>query len=149
MATALQFGLVTLPFAAVAAWRTWIHAKRRCELGTSGWQGVGEAGGCGLVAVLILLGPAILSHPTLAMPLLLVYGAFAVLIGLLIGTLLRGTAVMVLKLTESAAVASSMTGDARRPAGRRASTTNCSRRRASWTLRFIRNVARAGFAAMA
>ena len=104
MATALQFGLVTLPFAAVAAWRTWIHAKRRRELGTSGWQGVGEAGACGLLAVLVLLGPGILSHPTLAMPFLLVYGAFAVLIGLLIGTLLRGTAVMVLKLTEPIAL---------------------------------------------
>ena len=104
MATALQFGLVTLPFAAVAAWRTWIHAKRRRELGTSGWQGVGEAGACGLLAVLVLLGPGILSHPTLAMPFLLVYGAFAVLIGLLIGTLLRGIAVMVLKLTVPAAL---------------------------------------------
>ncbi len=100
MATALQFGVVTLPFAVVAAWRTWIHAKRRRELGTSGWRGVGEAGACGLATVLVVLSPGILSHPILVAPYFLAYGAYAVLGGLLIGLLLRASALIVLKLTE-------------------------------------------------
>jgi len=100
IATALQFGVVTLPFAVVAAWRTWVHAKRRRHLGTSGWQGVAEAGACGLVTLLVLLTPGILSRPTQAAPFVIVYGVFAVVLGLLIGLLLCASALIVLKLTE-------------------------------------------------
>jgi hypothetical protein len=100
IATAVMFSAVMLPFAAVAAWRTWIHAKRRRELGTSGWRGVGEAGACGLVTVLVVLTPGIFRHPTLAAPYLLVYGAYAVFCGLLIGLLLRVSALVVLRVAE-------------------------------------------------
>ena len=100
MATARQFAFVMLPFAAVAAWRTWVHAKRRLALGTSGWRGVGEAGACGLVSVLVVTMPGILTHPAQAVPYVLALGAYAVLCGLLIGLLLRMSALIVLKLTE-------------------------------------------------
>jgi len=103
MATALRFGIVTLPFAVVAAWRTWVHAKRRRVLGTSGWQGVAEAGACGPAAILIVLIPLMLSRPThvaQVAPFVLAYAVLAALCGLLIGLLLRVSALIVLKLTE-------------------------------------------------
>lgn len=100
MATALKSGVVMLPFAVVAAWRTWIHAKRRVELGTSGWRGVGEAGACGLATLLILVTPRILSQPPLVTPFVLVYALLAAFCGLLLGLMLRASALIVLKLTE-------------------------------------------------
>jgi hypothetical protein len=99
LATTFRFGIVMVPFAVVAAWRTWVHAKRRRELGTSGWQGVRDAGACGLVAVLVVMTPGILTHPAQAMPYVLGLGAYAVLFGLLIGLLLRASAIIVLKVT--------------------------------------------------
>jgi hypothetical protein len=100
MATALRFGFVMLPFAAVAAWRTWVHARRRLELGTSGWQGVGEAAACGLATLLVVAAPGILSHPTQAPLSIVAYGWLAALCGLLVGLLLRISAVIVLTVTE-------------------------------------------------
>ncbi len=100
VATALQFGFVMLPFAALAAWRTWVHARRRLELGTSGWQGVGEAGACGLATLFVLMLPGILRHPIQALPYILVYGGLAALTGLLVGLLLRISAVIALKVTK-------------------------------------------------
>lgn len=99
-ATALQFGFVMLPFAALAGWRTWVHARRRLELGTSGWQGVVEAGACGLATLLVILLPGIFSHPLQALPYIVGYGGLAALCGLLVGLLLRTAAVIVLKVTE-------------------------------------------------
>jgi hypothetical protein len=100
MGTALQFGFVMLPFAALAAWRTWVHARRWRERGGSGWQGVGEAGACGLATLLVVLAPRILSHLNQVTPTIFGYGGLATLMGLLIGLLLRTSAVIVLKLTE-------------------------------------------------
>lgn len=100
MSTMFNFGVVMLPFAAVAAWRTWIHAKRRRVLGTGGWHGVGEAGACGLLPVLVVLAPGFFRDPALATPYVLTYGTFAALGGLAIGLLLRASALIVLKATE-------------------------------------------------
>ena len=100
IATALKFGVVMLPFAVVAAWRTWVHARRRREFGASGWQGVRDAGACGLAAVLIVMTPGIFTHPAQALPYVLGLGVYAVPCGLLIGLLLRASALIVLKLTE-------------------------------------------------
>jgi hypothetical protein len=61
--TAFQLGLVMLPFALLAAWRTWVHAKRWLEFGTSGWEGVGEAAACGLATLLVMLLPGIPRAP--------------------------------------------------------------------------------------
>ena len=99
-ATALQFGFVMLPFAAVAAWRTWVHARRRLELGRSGWQGVVEAGACGLATLLVMLLPGILSHPIQALPYIVAHGGLAALCGLLVGLLLRTSAVIVLNVMD-------------------------------------------------
>jgi hypothetical protein len=99
--TALQFGLVTLPFALLAAWRTWVHAKRWLECGTSGWEGVGEAAACGLATLLVMLLPGILEHPIQALPYIVAYGGLASILGLLVGLLLRATAVTVLKLAKA------------------------------------------------
>jgi hypothetical protein len=99
-ATALQFGLVILPFAGLAVWRTWVHAKRWRDAGTRGWQGVAEAAACGLATLLVLLLPGMLTHPIQVLPYVVGGGWLAVLIGLLVGLLLRTTAVMVLKVTQ-------------------------------------------------
>ena len=64
------------PFALLAAWRTWVHA-RRWRSGSPGrsLRGVAEAGACGLgVAVLILLRPSI-ERPTQGPPYLIFVAA--------------------------------------------------------------------------
>jgi hypothetical protein len=98
--TALQFGLVMLPFAALALWRTWVHAKRWRDVGTRGWQGVAEAAACGLATLLIFLLPGMLTHSIQMLPYLVSGGGLAALMGLLVGLLLRTTALIVLKVRQ-------------------------------------------------
>jgi hypothetical protein len=94
-----QIGLALLPFAAVAAWRTWVHARRWPK--ERGWQGVADAGLCGLGFALLYLAPGILTHPREAPAYFVVYGGGAMILGLLVGLLLRTAAVVVLTLRES------------------------------------------------
>jgi hypothetical protein len=99
-ATAIQFGLLMLPVAGLAVWRTWVHAKRWRDVGTRGWQGVAEAAACGLVTLLVFLLPGMFTHPIQVLPYIVSGGGLAVLMGLLVGLLLRTTAVIVLKVTQ-------------------------------------------------
>ena len=97
----LMAGPAMLPLAMVAAWRTWVHARRWRERGTRGWQGVAEGGALGLVVALLILAVPTIMRPKDAPPYLVVYGGLALIVGLVIGFLLRITAVLVLKLCGS------------------------------------------------
>lgn len=86
-------GLMLLqPLAAVAAWRTWVHAARWCAGRGRGGSGIAEsvAFACG-IALLVLL-PGILRHPAEAPPYVIVYGGIAATVGLGIGLCLYLTA---------------------------------------------------------
>jgi hypothetical protein len=91
-------GVVLLPFAAIAAWRTWILAKRWPQ--ERGWQGVAEAGLCGVGTALLYLAPGIVTRPMEAPGFVLVYGGAALIVGLVVGLILRATAVAVLRFPE-------------------------------------------------
>jgi hypothetical protein len=99
----IAVGMVLLPFAVLAAWRTWVHARRWRDRGDRGWQGVAEAGACGVGAALLVLLPGIVTRPMDAAPYVTVYGGAALVVGLVVGLLLRMAALVVLKLTNSAA----------------------------------------------
>jgi hypothetical protein len=100
--TLLRFGIAMLPFAVLAAWRTWVHARRWRAAGTRGWQGVAEAGVCGWATVFVLLLPGFVARPTEAASYLVVVGSVAFIVGLGLGLLLRAAAIAVLKITISA-----------------------------------------------
>jgi hypothetical protein len=86
------------PFAMAAAWRTFVHARRWLECHDRTWWGVLEAGGCGLAGTLLVLLPGIVTRPLEAPPYIIVYGLPTIAIGLVIGVILRLTALGVLKL---------------------------------------------------
>jgi hypothetical protein len=86
------------PFAMAAAWRTFIHARRRLESGSRGGQGILEAAGCGFAGAVIVLLPGILTQPTQAPPYLLLYGGLATVVGLAVGVVLWIGATVTLKL---------------------------------------------------
>lgn len=91
--------LVSAPFAAVAAWRTWVHALRwRAGLG-AGAQGIFEAGLTGLIPMVLYLLPGIVARPIEALPFVMAYGGMAFLAGLVVGVVLRTTAIAVLAVT--------------------------------------------------
>jgi hypothetical protein len=62
--------------------------------------GVGEAGACGLVLGVMYLAPGIVTRPAEAPPYVMVYGGASLLLGLLMGLVLRGTAILVLRLCQ-------------------------------------------------
>jgi hypothetical protein len=96
-------GAVASPFVMVAAWRTWVHARRlRQGLGT-GWSGVLEAGALGLALALLVLAPGIVFRPLEAPPYVVAYGGGAVVVGLTIGLVLRGAALIALRFARQPA----------------------------------------------
>jgi hypothetical protein len=99
----LDVAKVMFPFAILAAWRTWVHAGRWRDRGDQGWQGVAEAGACGLGIALLVLLPGIITRPMDAAPYVVAYGAAALVAGLTLGLLLRAAALVVLRLSGSGA----------------------------------------------
>ena len=95
--------LVLIPFATLASWRTWAHARRFVEGRSRGWMGVAEAGATGLAVALVYLAPGIVTRPLEAPPYVIVYGSAALFLGLLVGLALRLTTLLVLRLHRSAA----------------------------------------------
>lgn len=93
-----QFALGTLPFATLAGWRTWVYATRWQEQRRGSWLAVAEAGGWGLPVALVILAPGIVTRPMDAPPYLIAYGGFALLVGLVLGLVLRTAALIVLRL---------------------------------------------------
>jgi len=94
-----QYAAVLLPFAGVAFWRTWVHARRWRTTRAGSWQGVVEAGACGWLTYLVALLPALISQPILAVQYLIVVGSIALAIGLALGLVLRIAAIGVLNIT--------------------------------------------------
>jgi len=92
-----------LPFATLAGWRSSVYARRWRDEQDQGWRGVAEAGACGLSVALVVLAPGIATKPAEALPYIISYGGAALVAGLLVGLLLRMTALLVLKLDKSAA----------------------------------------------
>jgi hypothetical protein len=95
--------LVSIPFALLAAWRTWVYARRWQDQQDRGWRAVAEAGACGLIPALLYLSPGIVTRPIEAPPYVIAYGGAALLLGVLVGLFLRTTALLVLKLRKSVA----------------------------------------------
>jgi hypothetical protein len=93
---AAMLAMTFSPFGLVAGWRTFVHAKRWLSTGEKGWQGVAEAAALGFAGAVLVLLPGILSRPLEAPPYVLVYGGLALLVGLIVGTVLRMTALLVL-----------------------------------------------------
>jgi len=96
-----QTALVIVPFATVAAWRSWVYARRWRLQHDRGWRAVGEAGACFLVVALVLMLPGIVRLTWEAPRFVIVYGGGALFLGLIVGLILRTTAVVVLKLCGS------------------------------------------------
>jgi hypothetical protein len=95
-----SLGLLLLPFvplAAVAAWRTQVHAVRYRLGAGDGAQGIAEGGIVGLVVAVAILAGGIFSHPADAPPYVMFYGGIAFLAGLALGFLLWISASLVMR----------------------------------------------------
>ena len=87
------------PFAAVAACRTWVHAKRWRGGPASIWA-IAEAGAVGFLVAIAVLARGIVNRPAEAAPYVILHGGAALIAGLLLGVLLRTTAMLVLWRSE-------------------------------------------------
>ncbi|HEY1911906.1 MAG TPA: hypothetical protein VGG73_13355 [Vicinamibacterales bacterium] len=99
VAGVMLFVVLFLPLAAIAGWRTRVHARRYLDFEGGGWQGVLEAGVVGLFIAIWILRRGIATRPADAPPYVIAYGGAAAVIGLTIGLILRTAAVLTLKLT--------------------------------------------------
>jgi hypothetical protein len=99
VAGVVLFVVLFLPLAAIAGWRTWVHARRYLNFEGGGWQGVLEAGLVGFFIAIWMLRRGIATRPADAPPYVIAYGGGAIVIGLTIGLILRTAAVVTLKLT--------------------------------------------------
>ena len=89
---------ILLPFAACAAWRTWVHAKRWRAQQNTGWQPVAEAAATAVVVVFAYLARGIVTRPAEAPAYVVVYGGGALILGAIVGLILRTTALLALTL---------------------------------------------------
>jgi hypothetical protein len=106
--TIVRVVLVALPFAALAFWRTRIHAQRAVAYEASGWRGVLEAGvvGFGLTLPFVLPGviarqfnPGQWGQPQaffLGLAYVGGYGLLGFIVGIVVGCMLWGSARVVL-----------------------------------------------------
>ena len=99
----IEIAKVLFPFAALAAWRSLVYARRWRDESDRGWRAVAESGACGLAVMIVILAPGIVTRPLEAPPYLIAYGGAALVVGLLVGLFLRMSAILVLKLLKSAA----------------------------------------------
>lgn len=101
---------VAMPFAAIVAWRTFVHAKHYLVRRDRWWQGFAEAAGVGAVIPVLAFGPAIVTNPLQAPQAVGAYAIIGAAIGSAFGVVLTLVAVCVLYSTrrrglESRAVA--------------------------------------------
>lgn len=89
------------PFAMVAAWRTFVYARRWLERGSYGFMGILEGGLCGLAGAVLVLLPASIMKPAQAPPYLIAYGGMAAILGLGVGLVLWVTGSLVVRLVSA------------------------------------------------
>lgn len=94
----VQSAATLLPFAALAAWRTRVHAIRWRARQATVWQPVAEAAATAVVVALAYLARGILTRPADAPAYVIVYGGGALILGAIVGLVLRTTALLALKL---------------------------------------------------
>jgi hypothetical protein len=102
------FALLATPLAALASWRTLVHAQRFVTRQTTGWQGVFEAGALGFALTLPLVLPGVVARQfnpgtwgqpeafMLGLAYVGAYGLFGLVLGLVLGFLLRLSAALTL-----------------------------------------------------
>ena len=90
--------LLSVPFAAIVGWRTWVHAQEYCAARSNGWRGVAESTSLGLILPTLALFRIILVKPGQSAPYVIAYSAISALVGFAIGLLLWLSAVIVLRL---------------------------------------------------
>jgi len=90
------FEMVLLPFAVVAGWRSWVHARRYRQGVSTGWQGVLEGGAAGFLGALIPLLPAIAMRPTQSPPYIITYAGGSMILGCAFGLVLCISALAIL-----------------------------------------------------
>jgi len=84
------------PFAMVASWRTFVHAKRWLSDGATGGRAILEGAVCGFAGAVLVLLPAIVTRPREAPPYVLAYGGLAAVLGLVVAAIVWVTAACVL-----------------------------------------------------
>ena len=89
---------ILLPFAAFAAWRTWVHAKRWRAQQDTWWHPVAEAAATAVVVACVYLARGILARPAEAPAYVVVYAGSALILGAIVGGILRTTALLALTL---------------------------------------------------
>jgi hypothetical protein len=90
-----------MPFAVLALLvgaRTKVHARACLEGRGKGWRGVGEAAATGALIAVVLLLPATARQPFSALPYVAVYGGGSAVLGLLLGLVLRASALITLRV---------------------------------------------------
>jgi hypothetical protein len=93
-----QPAMVLLPFAALAVWRTRVYARRVIARASRGWAAVGEAAACALGVMFVMNLRLVIKH-TLPMSLFAIaYFILAAALGMVVGIILRATALFVLWL---------------------------------------------------
>jgi hypothetical protein len=92
-----------LPLGLIAAWRTFVHGRRRLTGDDHSWRGVFEAGLCRFLYVLVILARGILTRPMQAPPFVIAYGGLGLILGLIIGLVLRTTALLTLCVSKRVA----------------------------------------------
>ncbi len=99
--------LVLLPFAALGAWRTRVYARQVIARESHGWVAVAEAAACAFGVMFVVNLPLSVTR-AVTMPLSAIsYSMLAITLGVLVGTLLRATALFVLSVSREGRAAHS------------------------------------------
>jgi hypothetical protein len=87
-----QLAPVLLVVALIAGWRTYVHSQRYLLTGARGWTAVIEPGVVGMVLTVSLLAPVVVRDPLSGSRYVAIYAVGVLVIGCVIGVLLRWTA---------------------------------------------------------
>jgi hypothetical protein len=111
----LVLAFVAAPVAGFACWRTLVHARRYLRRETAGWMGVLEAGVFGFALTLPFVLPGVIARQfnpgawgqprafMLGLAYVAAYGLLGMGVGLVLGFLLRLSAIVVLSVHRGAA----------------------------------------------
>jgi len=106
----IVLAVVVAPLAAVASWRTWVHARGYQTGNTTGWQGLMEEGALGFAVTLPFVLPFVVARQfnpgpwgqpqafLLALGYVGAYGLLGAAVGLVLGLLLWLSASIVLRI---------------------------------------------------